>query len=85
MSVDWILHAATKVTWLRWEWKWFKKCINFNFNVSGRIICNVVIYVTGSIFRTLVMGLNGMDVIVKLATLDEFDDVNYLNQTIWLW
>ena len=31
------------------------------------------------------MGLNGMDVIVKLATLDEFDDVNYLNQTIWLW
>ena len=56
MSVDWILHAATKVTWLRWEWKWFKKCINFNFNVSGRTICNLVIYVTGSIFRTLVMG-----------------------------
>ena len=34
--------------------------------------------------RTLVMGFHGIDVIFKLATLDQLDDVSNLNQSIWV-
>lgn len=34
--------------------------------------------------RTLVIGLNGIGVIFKLATLDEVDDVGNINQSIWV-
>lgn len=34
--------------------------------------------------RTLVIGLNGIGVIFKLATLDEVDDVGNINQPIWV-
>ena len=30
------------------------------------------------------MDLDGIDVILKLATLDELDDVSNLNQSIWI-
>ena len=29
--------------------------------------------------------VDGIDMIFKLATLDEFDDVNNLNESIWVW
>ena len=29
--------------------------------------------------------MDGMDMIFKLATLDEPDDVNNLNESIWVW
>ena len=35
--------------------------------------------------RTLVMGLDGMDVMFKLLTLDDLDSVSNLNQSIWVW
>ena len=35
--------------------------------------------------RTLVIGPDRIDVIFKLATLDELDDVSNLNQFIWIW
>ena len=31
------------------------------------------------------MGLDGIDVVFKLATLDELDDVSNLNQSFWFW
>ena len=31
------------------------------------------------------MGLDGIDIIFKLATLDELDDVSNINQSIWIW
>ena len=31
------------------------------------------------------MGLDGIDVIFKLETLDELDDVSNLNQSVWAW
>ena len=31
------------------------------------------------------MGLDGIDMILKLATLDELDDVSNLKQSIWVW
>ena len=31
------------------------------------------------------MGLNGKDVIFKLGTLDNLDDVSDLNQSSWIW
>ena len=30
------------------------------------------------------MGLSGIDVVFKLATVDELDDVSKLNQPIWI-
>ena len=33
--------------------------------------------------RNLIMGLDEIDVIFKLATLDELDDVSNLKQSIW--
>ena len=30
------------------------------------------------------MGLDGIDVIFKLANLDEVDDVSNLNQSVWV-
>ena len=32
---------------------------------------------------SLIMGLDQIDVIFRLATLDEIDDINNLNQSIW--
>ena len=31
------------------------------------------------------MGLDGIDMIFKLTTLDELDDVSNLNHSIWVW
>ena len=31
------------------------------------------------------MGLDGIDLILKLASLDVLDDVINLNQSIWIW
>ena len=31
------------------------------------------------------MSLDGIDVIFKLANLDEVDDVSNLNQSVWVW
>ena len=36
-------------------------------------------------FKKPLTGLGGIDVIVKLATLDDLDNVSNLNQSIWVY
>ena len=35
--------------------------------------------------RTLVIGLDGIDVTFKLAAIYQLDDVSSLNQSMWVW